>query len=130
MLALVRRSSLPLTDAGPSYLKALRSTTRLGLIVVLVGEIDLLCRSSVTDMELMMTSYFARHQASDHAVPDLLHKHAFALDLFAQRLSDIHVKTGGFAIGCLEGEGFVGGVDGDLGSPCLGAKERRTGRPG
>jgi hypothetical protein len=42
---------------------------------------------------------------------DLLDKHALAFDLFAQCVGNVDVKTGGLAVGGLEGERLVGRVD-------------------
>ena len=68
-----------------------------------------------------MTSYFLAFRPGDHAVPDLFHKFALALDLLAQGGGDVDIKTGGLAVGRLEGEGLVGWVDGDLEHGCFGS---------
>ena len=100
-----------------------------GRVVVLVGEVYLFepifGDGHGTDDDVV----FTRHQARNHAVPALFHKDALALDLLAQGVGDVHVKTGRLAFD-LVGEGLVGGVDRDFQVFALGKSSGAQGAEG
>ena len=57
---------------------------------------------------------FTRLQTGNHAVPDLLHKHAIALHFCADGIGNVYIKPRGLTIGRLIRKGLVGGVNGHL----------------
>jgi hypothetical protein len=76
-----------------------------GRVVVLVGEVDLFQAVFGDRHRADDDVVFFGLQAGDHAVPDLFDEYALAFDLFADRVGNVDVKTGGFAVGVLKVNG-------------------------
>ena len=94
-----------------------------GRVVVLVGEVNGFEAVGGDGHGADDHVVFFGLQAGDHAVPHLLYEYAFAFDLLAQGVGNVHVKAGGLAVRGFEGEGLVGGVNGHLEVFALGKRQ-------